>query len=100
MKEDIEEGIDSSRGGFEHPESEIVEHFYRAGNTIECAHAVFPVRSKSTGRWFPILLFFDQDEKKFAYAFRLNDVKQILSLIGLLFGCYKLCATRNDKSHN
>lgn len=97
MNEEIEEGIDASAGGFAHPEPTIVEAFYRAGQTIECAHAVFPARSKSTGKWFPILLFFDQDKKAFAYAFRLDSFKQVLSLIALLFGCDRWCAKMNGE---
>lgn len=97
MKDDIEEGIDNSEGGFQHTEAEIAEMFYRAGSTIECAHAVFPVRSKSTGKWFPILMFFDQDGKKFSYAFRLDDPKQALSIAGMMLGVSELCDKRNGE---
>lgn len=93
-KNDVEEGIDDT-GGFQHLETSIVEAFYRAGKTIECAHAVFPARSKSTGKWFPIVLFFDEDKKQFSYAFRLDDQRQTVSLMGLLLGCDKYCEKMN-----
>jgi hypothetical protein len=97
MSEELDEAIDAGLGGYEHPETHIVEMFYRAGKTIECAHAVFPARSKSTGKWFPILMFFDQDKKEFAYAFRLDSFKQVLSLLSLLFGCDQWCAKMNGE---
>lgn len=92
---DLDEDIDASGGGFEHRETAIVEHFYRARKTIQCAHSVFPVRQRSTGRWFPILMFFDQDNKSFSHAYRLEDEKQLANLITLLYGCWTECRRRN-----
>lgn len=95
MSEDIEEGIDASGGGFQHEERDIAEAFYRAGKTITCSHAVFPARSKSTGKWFPIVMFFDE-EKTFSRAFCLDDPGQAESLIRLLAGTTSECRKRNS----
>ena len=42
-----------------------------------------------------MLMFFDQDNKAFSYAFRLDDEAQVASLIGLLCGVDKVCRERN-----
>ncbi len=92
---DLQDDIDMNKGLYQHTEQEIVDHFYRAKSTIECASAVFPVRDKKTGKWFPILLLFDQDRKAFSYAFRLSNDAQLEALIGLLLGVREECARRN-----
>lgn len=92
---DFQDDIDMNKGRWEHTEAEIVENFYRAKNTINCAHAVFPVRQRSTGKWFPMVLFFDQDAKTFSYAFRMDDNTQLDALIGHLLGVRAECAKRN-----
>lgn len=94
---ELQDDIDASKGRYQHAEGEVVEHFYRAGQTINCAHAVFPVRQRKTGKWFPILMFFDQDGKKFSYAFRLDDDAQLEALIGTLLGARDECADRNRR---
>lgn len=92
---DVTDDIDPTKGPYQHAEREVVEAFYRAGQLIACAHAVFPVRDRKTGKWFPVLVMFDQDGKKFSYAFGLDDDGALNSLVGLLEGARRVCAKRN-----
>lgn len=92
---EIEDGIDVEKGKYEHTEAEIVDAFHRAGKIISCAHAVFPVRSRSKNKWFPVIVFWDQDNKSFHHAFALESKEEILSIAGKLMGCLEDVERRN-----
>jgi hypothetical protein len=43
-----------------------------AGKTIECSWFIGAIRHRSDGRWVPVIMFADEDHKKFSYAFEIR----------------------------
>jgi hypothetical protein len=48
-----------------------------AGKTISCAWTILTVHRKSTDDWSTILIFFDQDNWRFAHAFEIESAEEL-----------------------
>lgn len=55
-----------------HSEDDFRKALDLAGKTIECSWFIGAVRHKNDGRWVPLILFADEDNNEFAYAFKLS----------------------------
>lgn len=81
-----------------HNEEDFRKFLNLAGRTIECSWFIGAIRRKSDGRWKPIIMFGDEDNKKFCYAFEISGGgAEVEAFIGRLRAVSQRCDTGNDK---
>lgn len=55
-----------------HSANDFNEFLQLAGRTISCSWFIGSIRHHSDNRWVPVIMFADEDQKGFAYAFEIR----------------------------
>ena len=70
-------------------------HLRQAGRTIQCSFGGLVVHRKSTDLFETVLIFADDDNQNFSYAFTLDSPEEIDHLIKILQRCRNTMVTLN-----